>query len=164
MRRAPLVAAGTIAGIAGVLAFPVQKATVNVSAGASAPGSAPSTTTTPTTTPTTSGAGVAPSATPTTSPPAPSGTASGAEEVFRYGALSVTVTVQSGKITHVGIATISETDPRSQAIDRYAVPQLEQEVIDAGSANVDGVSGATFTSTAFIDSLTSALDKLGFKG
>jgi uncharacterized protein with FMN-binding domain len=75
----------------------------------------------------------------------------------------VTVTIQGHKITNVGIATVNETDGRSAAIDSYAIPQLEQQVIAADSANISGVSGATFTSDAFVQSLTDALGKLGFQ-
>ncbi|MCU4186819.1 FMN-binding protein [Acidiferrimicrobium sp. IK] len=157
MRRYPLVIAGTVAGTAAVLAFPVHKPALTISsasattstAGGSAAGSA-----TPTTTP----SAAAPS---TAAPSSATRGATGTDEQFRYGDIAVKVTVQGTKITNVGIATISETDGRSQSIDSYAVPQLEQQVINAGSANINGVSGATYTSQAFYDSLTSALKKLG---
>jgi uncharacterized protein with FMN-binding domain len=75
--------------------------------------------------------------------------------------MAVTVTVSGNKITDVRMATINETDGRSVSIDRFAIPQLEQQAISANSVNIDGVSGATFTSQAFVDSLSSALGKLG---
>jgi uncharacterized protein with FMN-binding domain len=78
--------------------------------------------------------------------------------------MAVTVTVSGNKITKVTMATINETDGRSVGIDRYAIPELEQQAISANSANIDGVSGATFSSQAFVDSLSSALNKLGFSG
>jgi uncharacterized protein with FMN-binding domain len=76
--------------------------------------------------------------------------------------MAVDVSVSGSKIINVSMASIDETDGRSVAIDRYAIPELEQQVIDANSANIDGVSGATFSSQAFVDSLSSALSKLGF--
>lgn len=171
MRRAHLVIAGTVAGTAAVLAFSLDSTHAALVLGSGASGAV-----SPTTSPNPSSSSAAtsapasssPSTTPptTTSPPTtPSGTksATGADEAFRYGQLAVTVTVSGGKITHVGIATISEPDSRSESIDSYAVPQLEQQVVEADSAQIDGVSGATYTSDAFVESLTSALDKLGFK-
>ncbi|HVX20625.1 MAG TPA: FMN-binding protein [Acidimicrobiales bacterium] len=158
MRRAHLVIAGTIAGTAAVLAFPVEASHPGV-VGAGTP---------------TSGTGATPaSTTPSTSPPAttappPSTTsgvasATGAAEQFRYGQLAVTVTVHDNKVTDVTMASLDEPDPRSASIDRYAIPRLEQQAISADSANIDGVSGATFTSEAFAQSLRSALAQLGFK-
>lgn len=166
MRRAHLVIAGTVAGTAAVLAFSLDSTHA-----ALVPGSGASGVASPTTSPNPGSSSAATSA-PTTSSPAtttpttvPSAiqSATGTDETFRYGQLAVTVTVNGGKITHVGLATISEPDPRSESIDSYAVPQLEQQVIEADSAQIDGVSGATYTSDAFVESLTSALDKLGFK-
>jgi uncharacterized protein with FMN-binding domain len=48
---------------------------------------------------------------------------------------------------------------RSQFIDQQAVPLLKQETLQAQSANIDTVSGATMTSEAYIQSLQAALKK-----
>ena len=61
------------------------------------------------------------------------------------------------------MASLNETDSRSVAIDNQAIPELRQEVLTAQSANIDGVSGATFTSEAYAASLQAALDALHFK-
>ena len=53
-------------------------------------------------------------------------------------------------------------DPRSVQISSYAAPILQQEVLEAQSAAVDPVSGATYTSASYEQSLQSALDKLNF--
>lgn len=163
MRRYPLVIAGTVAGAAGVLAFPLHKASTVV---ASSPaGSTTTPATSPTTTPTTTpAAGTTPTTAPTsssTAAPATTRTATGADESFQFGDLAVKVTVSGRKITDVTMASLDAEDRRSESIDSYAIPQLEQQAIDAGSAHIDGVSGATFTSQAFADSLASALGKLG---
>ncbi len=166
MRRANLVIAGTVAGTAAVLAFSLDS-----THGALVPGSGVSSAASPTTSVNPGSSSAATSVPPSSSPstttptttPSPAGSTTGTNEVFRYGQLAVTVTVNGGKITHVGIATISEPDSRSESIDSYAIPQLEQQVIETDSAQIDGVSGATYTSDAFVASLTSALDKLGFK-
>jgi uncharacterized protein with FMN-binding domain len=64
------------------------------------------------------------------------------------------------------VATVELTadDPHSQEINAEAVPQLRGQALSAQSAQIDGVSGATFTSRGYEASLQSALDKLGFKG
>ncbi len=81
---------------------------------------------------------------------------------YNYGILSVSVTVTGKKITNVGIASIDDGGNfRSQSIDQQSIPILEQEAIQAQSANIQGVSGASYTSAGFAQSLQSALNKLG---
>lgn len=72
----------------------------------------------------------------------------------------MTVTEQSGHITDLQMASLNETDARSVFIDDQAIPTLRQQVLAAQSANIDGVSGATFTSQAYAQSVQSALDQL----
>lgn len=150
MRRSHLVLGGTAAGIAGVLAFPTHGTHLSIPASGTS--------------------GTAPTTTPTTNAPSTGGTtatttrsATSAVQSFRYGDMSVKVTVNGSKITNLAIASIDETDGRSAAIDSYAVPQLEQQVLSANSVNIAGVSGATFSSQAFVDAVSNALSKLGFK-
>ena len=50
---------------------------------------------------------------------------------------------------------------REDQINAYALPILIQETIDAQSAQIDMVSGATVTSTGYVQSLQSALDQAG---
>jgi uncharacterized protein with FMN-binding domain len=52
-------------------------------------------------------------------------------------------------------------NPRDQEINAYALPILVQESLDAQSANIDMVSGATVTSDGYLQSLQGALDKAG---
>jgi uncharacterized protein with FMN-binding domain len=75
----------------------------------------------------------------------------------------VTVTDTGGRITDVAMSSLSETDTRSVMIDDSAIPLLRQQVLSVQSANIDGVSGATFTSQAYAQSVQSALDQLGIK-
>jgi uncharacterized protein with FMN-binding domain len=89
-------------------------------------------------------------------------TATGEEVEYFYGVVSVAVTASGHRITDVRIASLSDDgDFRSQSIDQYAVPLLEQQVLQAQSADIQGVSGATYTSEGFVKSLQSALSKLG---
>jgi uncharacterized protein with FMN-binding domain len=61
----------------------------------------------------------------------------------------------------VSIASISDGgQARSQSIDEYAIPILEAQALSAQSANIQGVSGASFTSAGFEQSLQAALIKL----
>jgi uncharacterized protein with FMN-binding domain len=76
--------------------------------------------------------------------------------------LSVKVTVSGKKITNVAIASLDDGgNPRSQMIDQQSIPILEQETLQAQSASIQGVSGASYTSSGFVQSLQSALHTLG---
>lgn len=91
---------------------------------------------------------------------AQSGTFTGAASSSRFGSVTVTVTVVGGKVSDVTAKT-SAADNRSAQINSRAVPVLRAEVLAAQSAGIATVSGATYTSEAYITSLQSALDKAG---
>jgi len=76
-----------------------------------------------------------------------------------YDQIQVSVVVSGGKITHVSTPVLNGDTGRSQEINNYAVPQLTQETLDSQSASIDGISGASYTSQAYVDSLQSALDQ-----
>lgn len=78
-----------------------------------------------------------------------------------YGSVQVRVTARGGKITAITFLDLPYGDPTSQSISDQVAPILAQQALDAQSANVAGVSGATYTSDAYRQSLQSALDKLG---
>ncbi len=72
--------------------------------------------------------------------------------------------LSGSKMTKVGIASINDGGmQRSQLIDQQAIPLLEQEAMQAQSASIQGVSGASYTSAGFQQSLQGALQTLGFK-
>jgi uncharacterized protein with FMN-binding domain len=76
--------------------------------------------------------------------------------------MSVSVTVSGTRITKVGIASLNDGgSSRSQSIDQQSIPILEQQALQSQSANIQGVSGASYTSAGFQNSLQSALAKLG---
>jgi uncharacterized protein with FMN-binding domain len=75
----------------------------------------------------------------------------------------VRVTVKSGKITKIEALQLQSNDPRSVQISSTAAPILQEEALTSQTAAVDAVSGATYTSASYTQSLQSALDKLGFK-
>jgi len=72
--------------------------------------------------------------------------------------------VSGTKLTNVTVASIDDGGNfRSQSIDQQSIPLLEQQALQAQRANLQGVSGASYTSAGFEQSLQSALTKLGFK-
>lgn len=77
---------------------------------------------------------------------------------MRWGAVQVSIVVKNKKITNVKPSVYIHTD-RSQFINDGALPLLKQEVLKAQSATIDGVSGASDTSGAYITSLQSAVNK-----
>ncbi len=163
MKRAPVVLMATIAGLAGVLSFHTKPATLSLgqTLGPAAPGGSP--TSAPTST-TGSGSSGSPATTSPSAAPSATRTATGAAINYNYGVLSVAATVSGTKLTNVTIASIDEGGNfRSQSIDQQAVPVLEQEALQAQSANIQGVSGASYTTAGFEQSLQSALTQLGFK-
>ena len=78
----------------------------------------------------------------------------------RYGDIQVEVVVASGKLTDV-VALQLPTGRRSGQISSYAEPILHQEALKAQNANIDLVSGATYTSDAYSQSLQAALNQAG---
>jgi uncharacterized protein with FMN-binding domain len=74
-----------------------------------------------------------------------------------YGNIQVEATIQGGKITAVQFLQYPNDRPNSVSINQQAMPLLQQEAIQAQSAQVDVVSGATDSSEAFVQSLGNAL-------
>jgi uncharacterized protein with FMN-binding domain len=140
MKRAPVILAATAAGLAAVLGFsPHSK-------------------------------GPAASTVITTTAPAPSSSScAGGQTVTsdaistRYGNVQLRVTISGGKITNVQPVQLPSNDPKSSDISSFAVPQLQQSALSKQSANVDAVSGATYTSDGYKTALQSALDKAHFQ-
>lgn len=87
------------------------------------------------------------------------GTYTGTRADAVYGYIQVQATVSGGKITNVTFLEYPNDHHESVQINQRAMPFLKQEAIQAQSANVDGVSGATDTSQAFVESLSAALNK-----
>ena len=165
MRRSTMIAGGAVLGVAAVIVLPRPSTPqqVAVAGNAAATGSA-------------SGAGAtAAAAATTTSAPATSAssratttkraarTVTGSLTTDQYGQLQVKLTVKNGRITRVGFTTFVANDGHSVQIDQSAAPVLIRETIAAQSAHIQGVSGATYTSNAYQQSLQAAIDKAGLK-
>ncbi len=93
------------------------------------------------------------------SSPYKDGTYTGSAADAFYGNIQVQAIISGGKITDVTFLQYPNEQSHSIEINQQADPVLTQETIQAQSAQVDIVSGATDTSQAFIQSLTSALDQ-----
>lgn len=104
-----------------------------------------------------------------TSTPAPasgggssrSGTFTGQSIFNGYGNVQVQITVASGKVTDVQALQLPTDRAYSAQISQYVAPILRSEALQAQSAQISLISGATFTSEAYAQSLQSALQQAG---
>jgi len=193
MKRALLIAGGTVGGLGAVLAITppqLSSSDLNIAGGmgstgtgmsasaSSSPSMALATTaatksakpvatkkTTPgATAAATSAATVAPtkSSTPTVAPTtaaAKSGTFTGPAVFVNYGTVQVQITVVNGKITDA--VAVQAPSGRNDRYTRMAVPILKQQTLAAQSANIQGASGASYTSYGWFTSLQGALAEAG---
>jgi uncharacterized protein with FMN-binding domain len=90
-----------------------------------------------------------------------SGTYTGSTVQMPFGPVQVQVTLQGGKITGVQALQAPSGDPHSREVSQYAIPRLIQSTLRAQSAQINAVSGATYTSWAFQQSLQTALSQAG---
>jgi uncharacterized protein with FMN-binding domain len=162
VRRAPIVIAATVAGLIGVLEFHTRPSAISAATIPAAGAAAASPTASA---PAQGGSGTASkakAATSKASSPSSTRTVVGPQVNYSWGVLSVSVKVSGTKVVKVGIASLDDGgNPRSQSIDQYSIPVLEQQAVAAQSANIQGVSGASYTSAGFKQSLQAALQKLG---
>ena len=77
----------------------------------------------------------------------------------QWGPVQVRLTVTGGTISKVTVLQYPSGNGKDQEINDYALPILTQETVDAQSAQIDMVSGATVTSNGYLESLQSALDQ-----
>ncbi|HKD98532.1 MAG TPA: FMN-binding protein, partial [Micromonosporaceae bacterium] len=114
-----------------------------------------------------------PEATPTTPQPGTSGQSggggrnvivNGSVAQTRWGPVQVQVSIAAGRITDVKTLIYPSGNGHDAAINAYALPQLRQEALDAQSAQIHAVSGATVTSDGYRESLQAALDAAHFNG
>ena len=183
MKRALLIAGGTIGGLGAVLTItpPQLSSTTQIAGGIpqATPTTAPSASATATAQPTTKPtkkptsqptASAQPTTAPTAAQPTTAPTAaqpSGATDgsftgdavTMRYGIVQVKITVQNGKITDA--QAVKAPTGSNDRYTQMAVPRLREQTITAQSANIQGVSGASFTSYGWYTSLVSAIAKAG---
>ena len=167
MKRILLIAGGTVGGLGAVLAItPPQltsTSTVSDMPGASIPTAAtPSASSTPKAT-----SKATTSSKPTTKAPTPaapvnksvSGTFTGSAVDVGYGTVQVKITVVNGKITDA--QAVQAPSGRNDRYTNMSVPVLRQRTLTAQSANINGVSGASYTSFGWYTSLVVALKQAG---
>lgn len=161
MRRVVLTVTATIVGLVLLLGFKSHGANprggVSALTVAAAP---PAADASPTPAGTSAATTPRPSPASASSPPATaSRTVTGQAIDTRYGPVQVQLTVAAGRITRVGVVQVPLDTGRDREINDAAVPQLNHEVLAAQSARIDAVSGASYTSQGYEQSLQSALDR-----
>lgn len=100
--------------------------------------------------------------TPTPSPTGPTykdGQYTGQDFPNQFGDTQVKVTIAGGRITDVQAVQLPFDRPRSAEISQYASPRLHDEVLQTQTAQIDSLSGATYTSDSYAQSVQSALDQ-----
>lgn len=105
------------------------------------------------------GAAGSPASVPPDEGAARDGTYTGTLESEVYGQVQVRIVVEQGRLTQVSTVTLVGDSPHSRELNQYAAPLLRSETLRAQSSRIDAVTGATYTSDAYIASLSTALIK-----
>jgi uncharacterized protein with FMN-binding domain len=173
MRKVALALLLTAVGLGLLLSFKSRAASANSALGGGAlsggtssnAGASTTTGSSPGPTPTTSaaaGATASPSASASAAKAgAKNGTYTGTAESTQYGDVQVQAVISGGKLTDVVVLQVPDRGGYEDQIVQIAVPELKSEALSAQSANIDVVSGATYTSQGYAQSLQSALDQAG---
>lgn len=148
MRRIAIAFAATVSVVVLLFSYRTSTDQTPVAAGRPLGGTQPSRTTSPPA----SGA-------PSTTPAGGDGTFTGDAADTRYGPVQVRITVAGGRITDAQAVEYPQESGRDVRINSAAVPELNQEALQAQSAQIDTVSGATYTSEGYQQSLQSAIDQ-----
>lgn len=133
MLRAPLVLTATIAGVAAVISY--QPSLPSAGGAPQRPGMTRG-----------SAAGVV--------------TVTGPDVPNQFGHVQVRLRIAGGRIVAADAVALPGSDRRSQEISAAAAPVLDREVLTAQNAQIDGVSGASYTSDSYRRSVQAALDGL----
>ena len=89
-------------------------------------------------------------------------TVNGTVAATRWGPVQIQVEINDKRITDVRVLRRPTGSDRDDEINGYALPQLRAEVLQAQSAHIDAVGGATVTSGGYLESLQAALDAAHF--
>jgi uncharacterized protein with FMN-binding domain len=155
MRRAILAITGTIAGLVALLSFKshapsIPTVTAGGTSGVSSSSSAPASEAGP--------GAVVPTGSQAGSLPAGESALTGQAANTVYGPVQIQLIVRDNKIIKVSILQQPDGTIHDIQIGQFAFPQLISETLSAQSAKIDAVSGASYTSAGYIQSLQSALD------
>ena len=172
MKRAFAAVAATVAGLVVLLGYksgPARRVGLTPQAASPAlpgatqtPAPAPSPDPAPPPAPGTGTGGTTPAApTPAPAPAASSGSTvvTGPDVPNQYGDVQVRLTIQGGRIVDVTALQMPVDRSRSAYISQVAGPLLHTRCIQAQSANIDIISGATYTSESYAESVQAALDQ-----
>ena len=167
MKRALAALIGTVAGIAALLGYksgPVKRAQVAspLSPAAPAAPAAPEAPAAPAPSPSPApapGPSPSPAPAPAHAPSGASHTVTGPDVPNQFGDVQVQLTLQGTKVVSVKALQMPFDRQRSYEISQAAAPILAQEVVQAQSANIDLLSGATYTSESYAQSVQAALDQ-----
>ncbi len=155
MRRAILAITGTIAGLVALLSFKshapsIPTVTAGGTSGVSSSSSAPASEAGP--------GAVIPTGSQAGRLPAGESALTGQAADTIYGPVQIQLIVRDNKIIKVSILQQPDGTIHDLQIGQYAFPELISETLSAQSAKIDAVSGASYTSAGYIQSLQSALD------
>jgi uncharacterized protein with FMN-binding domain len=152
MKRAAIVTGAAMVGVVWIATYRIAPHLAGVAA---EPSSTPTPSNLPTASPATPG-----TATPSPSPShAPSGTFLGSDIPNRFGDVQVRVVINNGHISDVRPVQMPFDREQSAYISQVAGPMLRTEVLQAQSAQIDIISGATYTSESYAQSVESALQQ-----
>jgi uncharacterized protein with FMN-binding domain len=169
MRKVAGALLATLAGLIALLSFKSHTPAATSALGAVGNAGAGSALGGASATPSTgSSSGTAPSTAPSTTKSASAsgvknGTFTGSSVDTPYGPVQVSAVISGGKLTGVNVLQVPDTGRYEDQIVADALPMLKSEALSAQSANIDIVSGATFTSQGYAQSLQSALNQAGLK-
>ncbi len=161
MKRAVIVTGATVVGFAWLLNFRVTPHPLSALAPAS-PSQGPGDSASPSPSPSASAASATPAVSPSPSPStstALNGTLTGSDFPNRFGDVQVRVVISNGRITDVQAVQLPSDRAESAYISQQVGPWLRSEALQAQSANIDVISGATYTSQSYMQSLESALQQ-----
>lgn len=173
IRKTALLITGTVAGLVGVLSYNPPQLNNSIASSNTNPvpdATVSSNKTTPAKNTTPAGKSSKTTARPTQTATENQGTDNvvstsekfvGQTSQTRWGPVQVQITVTEGRITDVSTLQYPNGDRRSLGISNQVLPWLQQETLNLQSANISGISGATYTSNGFKTSLASALQKAG---
>ncbi len=157
-----MVVLGTLVGLVAIGSFRASPAALSMT---TVPAPTSVTATSRTATASTNHSTTSPSAaakSSTTAAPSVVRSQTGSTVNYNYGTLAVSVTVQGKTITNISVPSLNDGgNSYSQSLDSMSIPILTKEALAVQGANIQGVSGASYTSAGFIQSLQSALTALG---
>jgi uncharacterized protein with FMN-binding domain len=154
MKRAVVVTGAAVVGFVWLISYRTSPHTLVAATPVQSPSSQPPS----------PSAGGEPSGSPAPSPsPSPAGAVSGSfmgsDYANRFGDVQVRLVISGGRITDVQAVQMPYDRSRSAYISQVAGPMLRTEVLQAQSAQIDIISGATYTSESYAQSVNSALQK-----